>query len=156
MGTGTGTGTMLDVTQSWMAREQQVVVPLAAQHGSGRVVWSRSVIVSCVAGQQIAICVPRVWSVSRMSHNDVSEQGGGGGGRTLQREQADERRKWGVVHAPALQQARGELQALPARQDRLHPILVGTPLRFLDEPQRGGDVNELPRCTPDQSPNDLL
>ena len=64
MGTGTGTGTMLDVTQSWMAREQQVVVPMAAQHASGRVVWSRSVIVSCVAGQQIAVSVSRVWSVA--------------------------------------------------------------------------------------------
>ena len=37
----------------------------------------------------------------------------------MEREQADERRKWGVVHAPALQQARRELQALPARQERL-------------------------------------
>ena len=69
----------MDVTQSWMAREQQVVVPMAAQHASGRVVWSRSVIVSCVAGQQIAVSVSRVWSVSRMSHDDVSEQGRGGG-----------------------------------------------------------------------------
>ena len=37
----------------------------------------------------------------------------------MQREQSDERRQRRVVHAPALQQARRELQALPARQERL-------------------------------------
>ena len=53
-----GAGTMLDVTQSWTLRLQHVVVPIAAQHTSGRTSWSKSVSVKCVAGQQIAV---QVW-----------------------------------------------------------------------------------------------
>ena len=47
-------GMMLEVTQSWMARLQQVVVPIAAQQIKGRSSWERIVRVRCVAGQHIA------------------------------------------------------------------------------------------------------
>ena len=47
-------GIMLEVTQSWMARLQQVVVPIAAQQIKGRSSWERIVRVRCVAGQHIA------------------------------------------------------------------------------------------------------
>ena len=47
-------GMILEVTQSWMARLQQVVVPIAAQQIKGRSSWERMVSVRCVAGQQIA------------------------------------------------------------------------------------------------------
>ena len=47
---------MLEVTQSWMARLQQVVVPIAAQQIRGRTSCERMERVRCVAGQQMAMC----------------------------------------------------------------------------------------------------
>ena len=44
--------------------------------------------------------------------------------RTLEREEADERREGRVVDAPALEEAARELQALPAGEERLWRIAV--------------------------------
>ena len=63
---------MLDVTQSWTLRLQHVVVPIAAQHTSGRTSWSKSVSVKCVAGQQIAM-----WEEGRAGPQEGRERARG-------------------------------------------------------------------------------
>lgn len=94
-----------------MLRLQHVVVPMTAQHSAGRFAWSSTERVMCVAGQQIAGTVRERQSDGGKTKK-IERQ-------TLQREEADERGKWGIVHLPALEQAGRQLEALPASEDRL-------------------------------------
>ena len=107
---------MLEVTQSWMARLQQVVVPIAAQQIKGRSSWERIVRVRGVAGQHIADaregCGRENMRYGRREPWRARE-------RTLESKEADEGGPWGIVDAPPLEEACGQVKTLPSCQDGL-------------------------------------
>ena len=107
---------MLEVTQSWMARLQQVVVPIAAQQIKGRSSWERMVSVRCVAGQHIADARGRH---GREKMRYGQGEAWGGSEHTLESKEANEGGAGGVVNPPPLEEACGQVETLPSCQDGL-------------------------------------